>query len=70
MIANKLKKDFADTKLKAMAGYRNSLTHFYAEITPEEIRNILTERLEDFDVFLKAIKEVLENPAEFGLELE
>ena len=63
-------KTFADTRLKAMAGYRNRLTHFYAEITPEEIYAILKNNLGDFDIFLKAIKEVLENPDKFGLELE
>lgn len=29
-------KDFAGYQLKKMAGYRDRLTHFYAEITPEK----------------------------------
>jgi len=65
-----VKKTFADTRLKAMAGYRNRLTHFYAEITPEEIYSILKDNLADFHIFLKAIKKVLENPDKFGLALE
>src|SRR3989344_1873133 len=32
---------FADSKLVSMAGYRNRLTHFYAEITQEELYKIL-----------------------------
>lgn len=65
-----VEKHFADTKLKTMAGYRNRLTHFYAEVTPEEIYNILNNDLGDFDIFLKSVKEVLESPCKFGLELE
>lgn len=56
--------------LKAMAGYRNRLTHFYADITPEEIYRIFKENLNDFDVFLKAIKRLLKNPKKFNLTVE
>ena len=30
-----------------LAGYRNRLTHFYAEITPEELFDIVSRRLDD-----------------------
>lgn len=63
-------KNFADTRLKAMAGYRNRLTHFYADIKPEEIYSILQNNLSDFDIFLKAVKEVLKHPEKYGLKLE
>ncbi len=63
-------KAFADTKLVAMAGYRNRLTHFYAEITPEELHQILTINLGDFVIFLKAVKQVLEHPEKFNLTIE
>jgi len=63
-------KVFADIKLKAMAGYRNRLTHFYAEVTPDELYSVVNNNLKDFDIFLKAVKDVLEHPANFGLEIE
>ncbi len=63
-------KDFADTKLKAMAGYRNRLTHFYADVTPEEIHAILSHDLEDFEEFLSSIKNLMNKPEAFGLAIE
>lgn len=61
---------FAKTKLSEMADYRNRLVHFYAEVTPEEIRKILQNDLGDFDVFLGAVKQVLERPEAYGLAVE
>ena len=61
---------FAQTKLKDMAGYRNRLTHFYAEISPSEIHGIILENLNDFGTFLKAIKELIKNPEKFNLQVE
>ncbi len=63
-------KDFASTKLKDMAGYRNRLTHFYAEITPTEIYKIIQENLPDFKTFLEYIKTLLKNPEKYNLTLE
>lgn len=63
-------KKFACNNLKAMAGYRNRLTHFYADITPKEIYRILKENLDDFDMFLKAVKRLLKTPAKFNLIVE
>ncbi len=65
-----VEENFAKTKLKDMAGYRNRLTHFYAEITPEEIYKIIHENLPDFKTFLDSIKTLLKNPQKFGLTLE
>lgn len=65
-----IEKEFADTKLTRMAGYRNRLTHFYAEITPNELYDILNNNLGDFETFLVAIKQVLEHPEQFGLTIE
>lgn len=53
-----------------MAGYRNRLTHFYAEITPGELHDILNNDLGDFETFLSAIKRVLKHPEQFGLTIE
>lgn len=36
-------------RLHAMAGYRNRLTHFYDEITAEELRRIVTDNLDDIE---------------------
>lgn len=58
---NILDKNFANTVLVEMAKYRNRLVHFYAEITPEELYSILNNHLNDFDVFLSAVKRFLKN---------
>lgn len=63
-------RDYAENQLKAMAGYRNRLTHFYADITPAEIREIIHHHTADIDVFLRAVKELLADPARFNFELE
>ncbi len=41
--------------LHAMAGYRNRLTHFYDEVTAEELYDITTHRLGDVESVLEAI---------------
>ena len=53
-----------------MAGYRNRLTHFYADVTPEEIYKIIQKDLNDFTVFLFAIQNLLKNPHKLNLEVE
>ena len=63
-------KEFANTTLVKMAKYRNRIVHFYAEITPKEYYEIIKSNLGDFDAFLSAVKNVLENPKKFGLEAE
>lgn len=65
-----LNADFANNNLKKMAGYRNRLVHFYAEITPKELYDLLNHNLEDIEVFLKSVKAVLENPKKYGLEVK
>ena len=62
--------EFADTKLVKMAKYRNRLVHFYAEVTPDELYQILNQDLGDFDIFLSAIKDLLDHPEKIGLTLE
>lgn len=59
---------FSNMELCKMAGYRNRLVHFYAEITTQELYDILQNHLKDIETFLKAIKAVLENPKKFGLK--
>ncbi len=52
--------DFTEAKLYKMAGYRNRLTHFYFEVTPEEMYDIIQNNLDDFRIFLKHIKKFVE----------
>jgi len=63
-------KQFAAEALVRMAGYRNRLTHFYAEIIPQELYRIIRKDLGDFDTFLGAIKELLQHPEKFNLTVE
>lgn len=51
--------NFAKDKLEKMAGYRNRLTHFYFEIGPREMYEIIQSDLGDFETFLKHIKKFL-----------
>jgi len=55
-------KDFAKNRLTEMAKYRNRLVHFYAQVTAEELYKIIHKDLKDFDIFLSAIKSVLQKP--------
>ena len=36
-----------------MAGYRNRMVHFYKEVTPEEMYEIVTKHLMDFDRIIR-----------------
>ena len=49
---------------------RNRLTHFYADVTPEEIYKVITVHLDDFNTFLQAIKDLMKNPEKFNLTIE
>jgi uncharacterized protein YutE (UPF0331/DUF86 family) len=52
--------DFAEENLYQMAGYRNRLTHFYFEISPKEMYEIIQNKLGDFKALLKYFKKVIE----------
>jgi len=41
-------------RTQGMAGYRNRLVHGYADVTPEEIYDLLTRHLMDFAEFTKS----------------
>lgn len=53
-------KEFAEEKLEKMAGYRNRLTHFYFEVSPKEMYDIVQKDLGDFDIFLENVKKFIE----------
>jgi len=65
-----IEKDFAQNNLVKMAGYRNRLVHFYADITPEETYKLITSNIDDFTVFLQSVRKVLEHPELFGVTVE
>ncbi len=43
-------------KLIPIAGYRNRLVHFYHEITPEELYEIIQSNLQDIEEFITEIE--------------
>lgn len=43
------------SELYKMAGYRNRLVHFYREVTPDELYEIVVHHLGDFERFSKEI---------------
>ncbi len=50
--------------LRMMAGYRNRLTHFYSDVTPEELYRICTEHLDDIERITNRLETWLrEHPA-------
>lgn len=61
---------FAKETLVRMAGYRNRLTHYYSEVTEDEMYAIIRNRLDDFSTFSRRIKEVVSSPEQFGLTIE
>lgn len=52
--------EFAEDQLIKMAGYRNRLIHFYAEINDEELYNIIQNDLPDLEKFCQYIVKYLE----------
>lgn len=52
------------TVLVKMAGYRNRLTHFYDEVTPEELYGVLTTGIADIDSVLDEILQWLRSNPE------
>ena len=65
-----VEKRFANNQLKNMAGYRNRLTHFYSDITLQEIHKIIHNNLGDIAMFLQAVRELLKHPQRFNLTVE
>lgn len=65
-----VERKFANDVLVKMAGYRTRLTHFYYEVGPQEIKDILGNKLTDIEKFLGYIKDVMERPERHSLSLE
>jgi len=62
--------DFALNQLTKMAGYRNRMVHFYAEVTEKEIFNIIQEEIQDFSTFCAYIESLLKNPQKYNFSVE
>ncbi len=56
---NLLPQKFVKEKFIEMGRYRNRLTHFYLEVKPKEMYDIIQSDLGDFEIFLKHIKKLL-----------
>ena len=52
-------KDFANTTLVKMAKYRNRIVHFYAEITPAEMHDILKTKILNLIAVSQYISQIL-----------
>ena len=50
--------------LRAMAGYRNRLVHFYHEVSPEELYEVCAHRLGDLEQILAAYRRWLQEHPE------
>ena len=60
---------FAQEKLTKMAKFRNKLIHMYDVIESEQIHQIIQDDLDDFEIFARCIKKILENPKKYGLNM-
>lgn len=67
---NIIDQKFAENKLVEMAGYRNRLVHFYDEVTPKEMYQIITRDLNDLEITAAAMTAVASDPARFGLSIK
>ncbi|MBI2343871.1 MAG: DUF86 domain-containing protein [Deltaproteobacteria bacterium] len=61
---------FAQQSLIPMAGYRTRLTHFYYEVGPQEILDILQKRLGEIEQFLDDVRDLLQDPTRLHLTIE
>lgn len=62
--------DFAENELLQMAGYRNRMVHFYAEITEKELHKIIQDNLQDLEKFCSYITKLIKNPRKYGLDIK
>ncbi len=65
-----VEKSFSEGALSNMAGYRNRMVHFYDEVTPRELYQIVTTNLGDFEIFATAVVRVIKDPDMFDLTAE
>jgi uncharacterized protein YutE (UPF0331/DUF86 family) len=61
MVEKRIVSECLQDKLQQIAGYRNRLVHFYHEITPKELYQIIQEDIGDIGEIVKEIKEYIVN---------
>jgi len=62
-----LPQEFVERAMIPMAGMRNILVHYYADIDARRLYDIVGTHREDLERFLSYIKEVVERPERLGL---
>lgn len=60
-------KNFATRALIPMAGLRNILVHAYSDIDAKKLHDTIRDHRQDIEVFLKHVREFLQNPKKFGV---
>jgi len=53
-----------------MAGMRNMLVHYYADIDKKKLYEVVRNHRKDIEKFLGFIKEIVENPQKLGLTID
>ena len=61
--------EFSERALVPMANLRNLLVHQYADLDPIRIQTVLQIHLGDVETFLSYIRELIEHPEKFGLQI-
>ena len=61
--------EFAKGPLEEMAGYRNRLIHFYDEVTPSELYEIIQHHLNDLGIFAKSLRDIITDSKRIGLTI-
>ena len=64
-----LPRDFVERAMIPMAGMRNILVHYYADIDARRLYEIIGKHRDDLEKFLSYIKEILKNPSRLGLSM-
>ncbi len=61
--------EFSRRALIPMAGMRNILVHYYSDIEPEKLFEVVTKHTKDIEEFLSYVKEVVSHPETWNLTL-
>ena len=62
-------REFSERALVPMAKLRNLLVHQYADLDPIRIQTVLQIHLGDVETFLSYIRELIDHPEKFGLQI-
>lgn len=67
---NVLPRDFVERAMIPMAGMRNILVHYYADIDARRLYDIIVAHREDLEKFLSYVREIVQNPSRLGLSID